>query len=68
MKILNKILILLIGILRPFLGPPARCYFEPTCTPYALEQLKKHHVIRASYNIIKRVLSCNPISQWLWWY
>ena len=54
-KILSGIII---G-LRPLLGP-ANCRFEPTCTPYAINQLKTQSVLVALKNIVKRIISCRP--------
>lgn len=42
----------------PFL--PASCRFEPTCSSYAMEALKKHGLFHGGFLAIKRILSCHP--------
>jgi putative membrane protein insertion efficiency factor len=42
----------------PLLGP--HCRFNPTCSNYAIESIKKHNILKALYIIIKRILRCHP--------
>jgi uncharacterized protein len=37
------------------------CYFEPTCSNYAILALKKYGFIAGSIKILGRLLKCNPI-------
>jgi len=56
---------LFIGIIKiyqysisPLLG--ASCRYEPSCSQYGIEALKKHGSFKGSYLTIKRILSCHP--------
>jgi putative membrane protein insertion efficiency factor len=42
----------------PFL--PAACRFQPTCSQYAIEALKKHGPVKGAWLALKRMLSCHP--------
>ncbi len=39
---------------------PATCRFEPTCSGYTIDALKKHGVICGGALAIRRIISCNP--------
>ena len=39
---------------------PGMCRYQPTCSQYALEALRKHGILRGSWLAIKRIFSCNP--------
>lgn len=59
---LNKFFIFLIRLyqltISPFLGKV--CRFEPTCSEYAIEALKKYGVFKGSWLAIKRICRCHP--------
>lgn len=42
----------------PLLG--ASCRYQPTCSQYGIDALKKHGPLKGGYLTIKRFLSCNP--------
>lgn len=42
------------------LNPPA-CRFYPTCSEYAYLCFRFQHPIIALFNVIKRILKCNPL-------
>ena len=44
--------------LRPFIGP--HCRFEPSCSYYAVEALRRHGALRGGALAAARVLRCNP--------
>ena len=44
--------------LRPFIGP--HCRFEPSCSHYAVDALRRHGALRGSVLSASRVLRCNP--------
>ena len=44
--------------LRPFIG--AHCRFEPTCSAYAVESLRRHGAAAGAFMTARRVLRCNP--------
>ena len=68
MKLPKLILIALIQIYRWVLspakaslfGPLGRCRFEPTCSNYALEAVRRHGALRGSWLAVRRVCSCHP--------
>jgi len=61
-KVIISTFIFTIRTIRPLLGPDNCCRFFVPCTDYAQEQLKKEPFSKAVWNIIKRVISCNPFS------
>ncbi len=62
MKVIIYILVIPIKayqlILSPFFGPS--CRFQPTCSTYAIDALRKHGVIQGVWLTIKRLVKCNP--------
>ena len=57
----------LIGIIRsyqlvlsPLMG--RQCRFEPTCSCYAIEAIKRHGSVRGGWMGIKRICRCHPFS------
>ncbi|AFH93960.1 membrane protein insertion efficiency factor YidD [Providencia vermicola] len=57
---------LLIGLIRgyqlaisPLLGP--RCRFNPTCSNYGIEALRRFGMLKGSWLTAKRVLKCHPL-------
>jgi uncharacterized protein len=42
----------------PLLGPS--CRYEPSCSQYSIEALKKHGIIKGMYLSVKRIGSCHP--------
>lgn len=67
-RLLNSILITLVRLYRWILsplknvlfGPLGRCRFEPSCSAYALEALRRHGPFRGGWMALKRVGRCNP--------
>lgn len=56
---------LLIGIVRfyqaaisPFL--PGACRYDPSCSEYGVQALRKHGAWRGGRLTLKRILSCHP--------
>jgi uncharacterized protein len=41
---------------------PRRCKYEPTCSAYALEALRRHGPVRGFVLAAWRLLRCNPFS------
>lgn len=39
---------------------PNSCRYNPSCSTYSIEALKKHGPFKGFYLSVKRVLSCHP--------
>ena len=61
-KLLIAPFLFLIKVYQTFISPitPATCRFQPTCSHYSKEALKKHGVFKGGWLAIKRILSCHP--------
>ncbi|MBP5287685.1 MAG: membrane protein insertion efficiency factor YidD [Elusimicrobiales bacterium] len=44
---------------RPLLGP-ACCRFNPSCSQYAYQAVKKHGVLKGGWLAFKRLCRCHP--------
>lgn len=42
---------------------PSVCRFQPTCSQYALEAIKKYGFVRGSWMAAKRIARCNPFTE-----
>ena len=64
-KIPGRILIGLVKVyqylISPMLGP--RCRFQPTCSQYFIEAVRKYGALRGSIKGIWRILRCHPWSK-----
>ncbi|KAB2859702.1 MAG: membrane protein insertion efficiency factor YidD [Flavobacteriales bacterium] len=60
--LISKLFILLIRFyqlsISPMLGQ--NCRYDPTCSQYAIDALKKYGVIKGGWLGIKRIASCHP--------
>ncbi|GLQ35016.1 putative membrane protein insertion efficiency factor [Amylibacter marinus] len=45
-------------VVSPLLG--GNCRFQPTCSSYALEALKKHGGIKGGWLALRRISKCHP--------
>ncbi len=61
-ELFKAIFILLVKIYQWLISPmlPASCRYNPTCSAYAIEALKKHGAIYGFLLGFFRILSCNP--------
>ena len=41
---------------------PRRCKYEPTCSRYAVQAIRRYGILRGSVLAVWRVLRCNPWS------
>ena len=50
---------------RRFIGPllAPRCRFEPSCSTYALEALRRHGALRGSWLAVARIGRCHPFNR-----
>ena len=59
----SKFLIMLIRgyqlAISPLLGP--RCRFNPTCSNYGIEALRRFGMLKGSWLTAKRILKCHPL-------
>ena len=62
MRVFNKLCIYIVKsyqlVISPVLG--ANCRYQPTCSSYFIECLKKHNLQYALYLGTKRILNCHP--------
>ena len=61
-KIIISPFILLIKIYQIIISPAigSNCRFNPTCSNYAIESLKKHGLVIGLYYSIIRISKCHP--------
>jgi putative membrane protein insertion efficiency factor len=61
-KILIAPFLVLIKIYQLFISPltPATCRYQPSCSNYSVEALKKYGIFKGSWLSLKRILSCHP--------
>ncbi len=59
---IKKLVILLIRGYKKFISPLLgnHCRFQPTCSVYTMESVKKFGVFRGVFLGIKRILKCHP--------
>ncbi|MCH8903227.1 MAG: membrane protein insertion efficiency factor YidD [Bacteroidetes bacterium] len=62
LRVLSSILILLIKGYKKIISPylPGACRYEPTCSQYGVEAIRKHGPFKGGFLAFKRILSCNP--------
>jgi len=61
-KILIAPFIFLVKVYQILISPlfPASCRYQPTCSHYTVEALKKHGLLHGGRLAIKRIFSCHP--------
>lgn len=61
---MKRLLLALIGAYRRWLSPalPRRCRYEPTCSAYAAESVRRFGAARGFLLATWRLLRCNPFS------
>ncbi|WP_353779762.1 membrane protein insertion efficiency factor YidD [Winogradskyella sp. 3972H.M.0a.05] len=52
----------LIKVYQTLISPilPATCRYQPTCSHYSVEALKKHGLWKGGKLAVKRIFSCHP--------
>lgn len=61
---MKRLLLALIAAYRRFLSPalPPRCRYEPSCSAYAAESVRRFGAARGALLATWRLLRCNPFS------
>lgn len=61
-KILIAPFVFLVKMYQTLISPltPASCRFQPTCSHYTLEALKKYGLFKGGWLAVKRIFSCHP--------
>ena len=54
----------LLRVYRAFVSPflPPACRFEPTCSRYMIEAVRKYGAVRGVFMGVRRLLRCHPFS------
>jgi putative membrane protein insertion efficiency factor len=60
----KRLLLALIGAYQRWISPafPRRCRYEPTCSAYAVQSIRRFGAARGTLLAGWRVLRCNPFS------
>lgn len=61
-RVITSLLLLPIRCYQRFISPllPGRCRYQPTCSQYAVEALKKHGPFKGLWLATYRILRCHP--------
>lgn len=59
---LTSIMITLVVLYQKLVSPwlPRRCRFEPSCSEYALESLRRHGSLKGAWFGLRRLSRCHP--------
>ena len=62
MSIVARVLVALVSLYRRLISPllPRHCRYEPTCSAYAIEALRRHGAARGSMLALRRIGRCHP--------
>ena len=62
MSLLARALILAVSAYRRWVSPlfPPHCRYEPTCSAYALEAIRRHGAMRGMTLSLRRIGRCHP--------
>jgi putative membrane protein insertion efficiency factor len=60
----KRVSLAVIGAYQRWVSPslPRRCRYEPTCSAYAVESIKRFGILRGAVLAAWRLLRCNPFS------
>lgn len=60
---MRQLCLTLIALYRTWISPalPPACRFEPTCSAYAHEAIRRHGVLRGTGWAVRRLLKCHPL-------
>ena len=59
---MRQVLLSVIAVYQRWISPllPPACRFEPTCSHYACEAIRRHGVVRGTGWALLRLLKCHP--------
>lgn len=62
---MKKILITMIRFYQKYLSPlkSTKCPYEPSCSNYGLEAIKKYGAFKGGILTLWRIIRCNPFSK-----
>ena len=62
---MKKILITMIRFYQKYLSPlkSTKCPYEPSCSNYGLEAIKKYGAFKGGILALWRIIRCNPFSK-----
>lgn len=49
-------------VVSPRIAGKIQCRFEPTCSLYGLESVKKHGGLKGGWRAVTRIARCNPMT------
>ena len=61
-RYISKLLIYLVRFYQKFISPlkGPTCRFDPTCSQYSIEAIKKYGALKGIYLTMRRLLKCHP--------
>ncbi|MGD1846402.1 MAG: membrane protein insertion efficiency factor YidD [Salibacteraceae bacterium] len=61
-RVISSIFILLIRFYQGVISPlfPSTCRYDPTCSNYGIQAIKKHGPLKGGWLTLKRIASCHP--------
>lgn len=61
-KLLSRLLILPILFYQTAISPhfPPACRFQPTCSQYAVDAIRKYGPLKGLWKAIRRIMRCHP--------
>ncbi len=61
-KLISRLLILPILFYQVAISPhfPPACRYQPTCSQYAIDAIKKYGPFKGLWRAVKRILRCHP--------
>ena len=59
---MKTLMIVCIRFYQLFISPlfPPTCRFYPTCSPYAIEAIRKKGALKGGWLAVKRIAKCHP--------
>lgn len=61
-KVVSNFLIATVKVYQWIISPfsIASCRFQPTCSTYAIEAIRKYGPVKGGWMSVKRIVSCHP--------